>query len=90
MSDKWVLYVNVRNILFYNQATKVWTKSDDYHAFSSQLITNRRPELTLSIHYMFKNKVKVRNRSKKKFSSPTLELKNMNTNNKVETEIELK
>ena len=90
MSDKWMLFVNIRNILFYNQSTKVWTKSDDYRSFSSQLITNRRPELTFAVSYSFKNKVKVKNRKKKKFSDPVLEMKDMNINNKVETEIEIK
>lgn len=90
MSDKWILYVNLRNILFHNQATKVCTKSDNYRSFSSQLITNRRPELTFTVSYSFKNKVKVKNRKKKKFSSSALEMKDMNINNKVETEIELK
>lgn len=90
MSDKWILYVNLRNILYHDQATKVWTKSDNYHSFSSQLITNRRPELTFAVSYSFKNKVKVKNRKKKKFSSSALEMKDMNINNKVETEIEIK
>ena len=90
MSDKWILYVNLRNILFHNQATKVCTKSDNYRSFSSQLITNRRPELTFTVSYSFKNKVKVKNRKKKKFSSSALEMKDMNINNKVETEIEIK
>ena len=90
MSDKWMLFVNIRNILFHNQATKVWVKSDNYRYFSSQLITNRRPELTFAVSYSFKNKVKVKNRKKKKFSDPVLEMKDMNINNKVETEIEIK
>ena len=89
MSDKWMLYVNLRNILFHNQSTKVCTKSDNYRSFSSQLITNRRPELTFAVSYSFKNKVKVKNRKKKKFSSSALEMKDMNINNKVETEIEI-
>lgn len=90
MSDKWILFVNLRNILFHNQSTKIWTKSDNYRSFSSQLITNRRPELTFAVSYSFKNKVKVKTRKKKKFSSSALEMKDMNINNKVETEIEIK
>lgn len=84
------MYLHAKNFLFHKQSTKVWTQTDNYHAYSSQLVTNRRPEFTLAFSYSFKNKVKVANRKKKKFGKSSLEMKDININNKVEAEIELK
>ena len=78
LSDEWSVYVNTRGFLFHKQSNKSWTRTDNYWEYSSYRPINRRPELSFSISYNFKNKIKSSNRQKKKFNNADMEMKEVN------------